>query len=360
MKQQGEVVCVDSGTEHLQVLKEEAVSMCTQDSDSSEAKVSVEAINDTFPPPSLGSLRTETLALPFSDTEFENLKSKYGKFSTIMSIRVLHFLPPDELRKSLQQIHDLLEDGGRFFVLTETCFLGVLRDTFYPEYLRRVGKLVGMYTANSDSASKYTAGTNGGSSNDGPNSSTNGDPPTDYDYTDVNDRFLERHPEKVFAEYHRIFDNDSRNTSADSSPWSVISESSPTEFLPPGTPGQEKYPSNTMASNTISLIQKKLESKKSNTISDSNYSEEPSLSDSLWPGYIQNFREVNNNPDPEVTSRLPQKMNLLDTPTLRRELELAGFDVEVCDYLDRRSDTPEFLHWIGRESVGAVGVKRKS
>lgn len=59
-----------------------------------------------------------------------------------------------------------------------------------------------------------------------------------------------------------------------------------------------------------------------------------------------------------AASVLPAMMNLMDMATLTRELERVGFEIQSIDYMDRRGDYPPFLHKDGRESIGAVAIKK--
>ena len=73
----------------------------------------------------------------------------------------------------------------------------------------------------------------------------------------------------------------------------------------------------------------------------------------VFPGVIRDFGKQ----DARGGGNLPPLMHLFDKTVIRRELERVGFRVEELRYLDRRDDFPAFLHWDGRESVGACCLK---
>lgn len=60
--------------------------------------------------------------------------------------------------------------------------------------------------------------------------------------------------------------------------------------------------------------------------------------------------------DPKRVSTLPQRMNLLDEPTLRRVFLKAGFVIERLE-LFPRPEFPVDIQLDGRESVGLIARK---
>ncbi|MBI1861544.1 MAG: class I SAM-dependent methyltransferase [Deltaproteobacteria bacterium] len=72
-----------------------------------------------------------------------------------------------------------------------------------------------------------------------------------------------------------------------------------------------------------------------------------------WPGWIEDLRKI----DPRRGANLPASIHFFDPDLLSRELSKAGFSIESCTFL-HRADFPEDLRLDGRESVGAIGVKR--
>jgi len=73
----------------------------------------------------------------------------------------------------------------------------------------------------------------------------------------------------------------------------------------------------------------------------------------FFPGVISDFA----NQDQRKGKNLPPMLHLFCDVILKRELELAGFEIEFLEYLDRRKDFPEFLWLDGRESIGAIAKK---
>ena len=76
----------------------------------------------------------------------------------------------------------------------------------------------------------------------------------------------------------------------------------------------------------------------------------------FFPGFIEDFSVFDDSLN--KGGRVPFAIHFFDIDIMKRELELAGFEVEDLRYLDRSKDFPEFLQWDGRESLGAVGVKK--
>lgn len=74
-----------------------------------------------------------------------------------------------------------------------------------------------------------------------------------------------------------------------------------------------------------------------------------------WPGWVDNVRKFipRSRLDPNTQ---PLAMNLTDPGIWRRELVLAGFEVEVSSFFKYPAD-PDYARLDGREIVGAVGIK---
>lgn len=73
----------------------------------------------------------------------------------------------------------------------------------------------------------------------------------------------------------------------------------------------------------------------------------------FWPGYVEDVLSI----APERGKSLPPKMNFLDPEVLNRVLTQAGFFVEKAEMF-ARPDFPEDLRLDGRESVGAIAIKK--
>ena len=150
---------------------------------------------------------------------------------TVLACRVFHFFPPTVLRNALRLVFALLKPGGRFFLVSETPYLGNLSERFRREY----------------------------------------------------ERSIAAHP----GEH-----------------WETSS-----------IPGN--------------------------------------INKDLFPGFVADFARA----DSRGGGNLPKSMHFLCPVVVTREMRLAGFQVERCEFLDRRGDFPEFLKLDGRESVGCVAVK---
>lgn len=74
-----------------------------------------------------------------------------------------------------------------------------------------------------------------------------------------------------------------------------------------------------------------------------------------WPGWVDDVRRLvpKGRIDPETQ---PLAMNLTDPALIRRELVLAGFDVEVSSFFKYAAE-PDYARLDGREITGAIGVK---
>lgn len=74
-----------------------------------------------------------------------------------------------------------------------------------------------------------------------------------------------------------------------------------------------------------------------------------------WPGWVEDVRRLvpKGRIDPETQ---PLAMNLMDPAIMRRELVLAGFEVEVASFF-RYAAEPDYARLDGREITGAIGVK---
>ena len=75
-----------------------------------------------------------------------------------------------------------------------------------------------------------------------------------------------------------------------------------------------------------------------------------------WPGWVENVRKFipRGRLDPDTQ---PLAMNLTDPGIWRRELALAGFEVEVSSFFRYPAD-PDYARLDGREIVGAIGIKQ--
>lgn len=74
-----------------------------------------------------------------------------------------------------------------------------------------------------------------------------------------------------------------------------------------------------------------------------------------WPGWVDDVRRLipTGRIDPETQ---PLAMNLTDPAIIRRELVLAGFQVEVSSFFKYPAE-PYYARLDGREIVGAIGIK---
>ena len=74
-----------------------------------------------------------------------------------------------------------------------------------------------------------------------------------------------------------------------------------------------------------------------------------------WPGWVDDVRRLvpKGRIDPETQ---PLAMNLTDPAIIRRELALAGLEVEESSFFQYASE-PEYARLDGREITGAIGIK---
>lgn len=75
-----------------------------------------------------------------------------------------------------------------------------------------------------------------------------------------------------------------------------------------------------------------------------------------WPGWVDNVRKFIPQ-DRLDRDTQPLAMNFTDPGIWRRELELAGFEIEISSFF-RYPAEPYYARLDGREIVGAVGVKK--
>lgn len=69
--------------------------------------------------------------------------------------------------------------------------------------------------------------------------------------------------------------------------------------------------------------------------------EKQKLEGSSWPGQIDNLWELR----PEEEAILPNKIQLIDSDSLKKGLRQAGFKVQSCDYYPKDQNNEEALHW---------------
>ena len=74
-----------------------------------------------------------------------------------------------------------------------------------------------------------------------------------------------------------------------------------------------------------------------------------------WPGWVDDVRRLipKKRIDPETQ---PLAMNLTDPAIIRRELVLAGFEVEESSFFKYAAE-PDYARLDGREITGAIGIK---
>lgn len=73
-----------------------------------------------------------------------------------------------------------------------------------------------------------------------------------------------------------------------------------------------------------------------------------------WPGLVEDITPIGS---PSIPN-LPKLFHFLDTITLKRELEFAGFYVEEVSYFSR-DDYPASVRLDGREGIGAIVTKKE-
>merc|ERR1711994_397234 len=105
----GKVVGIDSCVEHLDIFKEEANKL------ENSKNVEVETICGYYP------LKESILK---------------GQASTVLASLIFHFLCPEDLRKGLKQVYEMLKPGGKCFIVNMTMYMKTYSH-FLPIYKER-------------------------------------------------------------------------------------------------------------------------------------------------------------------------------------------------------------------------------
>ena len=105
---------------------EKGAEVLASDMDQGHLDLLLEETPDELKP----KLKTKAGKLP--NIDFEN-----DSFISIHCSRCLHFLKPDELIETLQNMYAWLKPGGRVYLITDTCFSGPWKN-YLPEYEKKL------------------------------------------------------------------------------------------------------------------------------------------------------------------------------------------------------------------------------